>query len=100
MLLEREIKTFIRNTLLSPILKQLAPGNTVPSSLPIKLDLTKTLRHNYAVGVFVIGDYPQFYKLLEDCLAEGVLEAKAVPPVEGTCIELMLTNCPLPRHNI
>ena len=100
MLLDREIKTFIRNTLLSPILKQLAPGNPVPSSLPIKLDLTKTLRHNYAVGVFIIGDYPQFYQLLEDCLAEGILEARAVPPPEGICIELLLSNCPLPRHNI
>jgi hypothetical protein len=100
MIPEREIKNFIRNTLLSPILKQLAPGNPVPSSLPIKLDLTKTLRHNYAVGVFIIIKYPQFDQLLADCLAKGILEAKAVPPPEGICIELLLSNCPLPRHNI
>lgn len=99
MLLERELKAFIRNTLVSPLLKSL-PNNTTPSSLHIKVDLTKTLRQNYPVGVFIIGDYSQFFRLTEDCLLEAMTDTRILPPPEGFNIEVSLSNCPLPRHNI
>lgn len=98
MLLERELKTYIRNNLLAPL--KLLPNTPAPPSLHIKLDLTKTLRHNYPVGVFIIGDYPQFYKLLEESLIESLGESRIAMTTEGVNIDVSLSNCPLPRRNI
>lgn len=99
MLLERELKTYIRTTLLAP-LKHLPPNAPAPPTLHIKLDLTKTLRHNYPVGVFIIGDYPQFYRLLEESFIETLGESRIPLPSEGVSIDVSLSNCPLPKRNI
>jgi hypothetical protein len=100
MLLERELKAFIRNTLLTTVLKQLPSECSGSLSVSLKLDLTKTLRQGYAIGAFIIGDFPSFIKLIDDCLFEGMVEMKVNPPIYGVNISLALTNCPLPRHNI
>jgi hypothetical protein len=49
MLLEREIKTFVKNNYIPIVLKQIPPnfdGSIGQLSISIKLDLTKTLRQN------------------------------------------------------
>lgn len=89
--------------MLPPLLRQV-PGllQSQPGilTLAFKLDITKTLRHNLSIGLFIIGDYPKFIQLVEETMLEGMVQSDLEPPHYGVNIAFSFANCPLPRHNL
>jgi hypothetical protein len=103
MLLEREIKNYINANYLPALIKKIPTDNTAAGgimALALKLDLTKTLRQHNSIGLFVIGDYPRFVKLVEECILEAIADLKVDPPQYGVNISFSISNCPLTRHNL
>lgn len=85
------------------VLKQIPhnfDGSIGQLSISIKLDLTKTLRQNNDIGIFIIGNYPRFTQLVEESIFEVMQDNKISLPEFGTNISYTINNCPLPRHNL
>jgi len=67
MLVQHQIKTYIKNNYLPAVLKQIPINKDITQSLltlTVKIDLIKTLKQAKDIATFIIGNFIEFHLLV------------------------------------
>ena len=103
MLVQHQIKAYIKSNFLPSVLKQIPINEDLSQrllTLTVKIDLIKTLKQAKDIGTFIIGNFIEFQQLVEQSILESLEESGIMLSSSGLNTSFYIHNCSLPRHNL